>query len=113
MEEFAAQLDEVRSELVQLLRDYPFASEHDRDLIYERCELLGGEIQELVGLVKLAIRDTNRQAAIEAPGDLEYLEEIDRLSGESLAAIHAAGEEVNIAVRLLRDSRAEIGEEQI
>ena len=107
MENIAQQLDEVRDEIVTLLREYPYASNRDREEIYERCELLGGEIQELVGLLKLAIRTTNHEAACEADADPEYYAEICRLSEESLTAIHTAGLEVAAAISMLRESRDE------
>jgi hypothetical protein len=107
MENIAQQLDEVRDEIVTLLREYPYASNRDRDEIYQRCELLGGEIQELVGLLKLAIRTTNQEAACEADSDPEYYAEICRLSEESLSAIHTAGLEVAAAISMLRESRDE------
>ena len=91
MEGIAQELDEVRDELVSLLQDYPYAGDRDRERIYERCETLGGEIQELVGLLKLAIRSTDRAVAAEADGDPEYAREVSRLSRESLASIHFAG----------------------
>ena len=107
MEAIALELDQVRDELVGLLQDYPYAGERDRELIYERCETLGGEIQELVGLLKLAIRSTDRAAAAEADRDPEYAREVSRLSQESLAAIHLAGMEVSAAISALREARPE------
>ena len=105
MEETARQLDTVRDELVSLLYQYTVAPEPDRSQIYERCETLGGEIQELIGLLKLSIRTADHDASEQSEADPEYAEQICRMSHESLAAIHAAGEEVNAAVRLLRESR--------
>ena len=107
METTARQLDEVRSEMVHLLQEYPFASDGDREIIYERCELLGGEIQELVGLLKLTICQTTREANLESDDDEAYTQEIARLSTESLHAIHAAGEEVANAIAMLREARGE------
>ncbi|HPJ73034.1 MAG TPA: hypothetical protein PK636_10135, partial [bacterium] len=40
--------------------------ERERVEIYRRCEYLGGEIQELIGVLKLAIRNSNREAEGEA-----------------------------------------------
>ncbi|MCB9851177.1 MAG: hypothetical protein H6817_10795 [Phycisphaerales bacterium] len=111
MEDIARQLDSVRDEMVQLLRDYPYASDRDREDIYTRCEFLGGEIQELVGVLKLAIRNTNAEAAEEADHDPEYYSEVARLSTESLVAIHSAGEEVAAAITMLRESRGETEDE--
>ncbi len=107
MEHIARQLDEVRDEMIALLHEYPYASDRDRDTIYERCELLGGEIQELVGLLKLAIRTTNREVDAESASDAEYSLEIARLSSESLHAIHSAGQEVASAIAMLRETRDE------
>jgi len=106
MEDIARQLDHVRDELVHLLHDYTVANDKGRAAIYRRCEMLGGEVQELVGLLKLAIRDVNNEAAQHADTDPVYADEIERLSRESLEAIHAAGEEVSCAVKLLRESQA-------
>lgn len=107
MEDIARQLDEVRDEMIALLHEYPYAADRDRETIYERCELLGGEIQELVGLLKLAIRTTNREANEESADDPEYTSEIARLSTESLKAIHSAGQEVAAAIAMLRETRDE------
>jgi len=107
MEHIARELDDVRDEMITLLNEYPYASDGDRSAIYERCEFLGGEIQELVGLLKLAIRRTNIEAHSEAESDPEYTDEVGRLSQESLYAIHAAGEEVAAAITLLRETRPE------
>lgn len=105
MEETARQLDNVRDELVSLLYQYTVAAEPEKSRIYERCETLGGEIQELIGLLKLSIRTADRDASEQSDVDPEYARQIGRMSHESLAAIHAAGEEVNAAVKLLRESR--------
>ena len=105
IDEVAQQLDDVRNEMLRLLQEYPDASDHGREHIYERCESLGGEIQELVGLLKLHICTANRQVAAEADGDMAYASEIARVSHESLAAIHAAGLEVAGAVTMLREAR--------
>ncbi len=105
MEATARQLDDVRDEMVELLRQYPFASDSDREVIYERCEVLGGEIQELVGVLKLAIRTTSREVCEDGGEDEAYTAEIARLSSQSLAAIHAAGEEVAEAIAMLRETR--------
>ena len=105
VEETARQLDNVRDELVNLLYQYTTADEPERSRIYERCETLGGEIQELIGLLKLSIRSANRDADAQSEADPEYARQIDQMSHESLVAIHAAGQEVNSAVRLLRESR--------
>jgi len=105
MEAIAQELDQVRDELVRLLQDYPYACESDRDNIYQRCESLGGEIQELVGLLKLAIRNTDRAASAEADCDPDYTQEVSRLSRESLVAIHEAGQEVSAAIDMLREAR--------
>lgn len=113
MEDIARELDEVRDEMIALLHEYPYASDRDRDHIYERCELLGGEIQELVGLLKLAIHETNHDADDRNERDPEYSAEITRLSRESLRAIHVAGEEVAAAIALLRETRCRSGEAQL
>lgn len=107
MEDIAKQLDNVRDEMVQLLRSYPYAGERERGDIYRRCEYLGGEIQELIGVLKLAIRNSNREAAVEADTDPAYWDEVNRLSTQSLAAIHSAGEEVAAAIAMLRESRGD------
>lgn len=107
MEDIAQQLDTVRDEMVQLLRSYPYAGERERTEIYHRCEYLGGEIQELIGVLKLAIRMSNREAAVEADNDPAYWDEVNRLSTQSLAAIHSAGEEVAAAIAMLRESRGD------
>ena len=111
MEETARKLDNVRDELVSLLYQYSAATEPQRAEIYERCESLGGEIQELIGLLKLAIRNANREADEQSECDPQYARQIGRMTQESLAAIHAAGQEVNSAVRLLRESRPMSGAE--
>jgi hypothetical protein len=105
MEDIAHQLDEVRDEMVSLLREYPYASDRERDIIYERCEMLGGEIQELVGLLKLAIRSADREAVTDRERDPDYSEEISRLARESMTAIHSAGLEVAAAITMLRETR--------
>lgn len=114
VEDIARELDEVRDEMIDLLHEYPFASDRDRGVIYDRCELLGGEIQELVGLLKLAIRHTNAEMDAEDRRDPEYQEEVSRLSRESLNAIHLAGQEVAAAITLLRETRTvDEGEEAV
>jgi hypothetical protein len=107
MEDIARQLDSVRDEMVQLLRSYPYAAEGERAEIYRRCEFLGGEIQELIGVLKLAIRNSNREASVDADQDPSYWDEVNRLSTQSLCAIHSAGEEVAAAITMLRESRGE------
>ena len=112
VEDIAKQLDDVRDEMVQLLRTYPYAPERERVEIYRRCEYLGGEIQELIGVLKLAIRNSNREAEGEADNDPAYWDEVSRLSAQSLAAIHSAGEEVAAAITMLRESRGEDSESE-
>lgn len=109
MEHIARKLDAVRDEMVQLLREYPYVSETERNDIYHRCEFLGGEIQELVGVLKVAICASSREAAEEADRDPSYWSEVSRLSRQSLAAIHSAGEEVAAAITMLREARGENG----
>ena len=110
MEDIARQLDDVRDEMVQLLNDYPHVDGQDRENIYERCEVLGGEIQELVGLLKMAIRSANKEAEIERNSDPTYSDQIRQLSDESLAAIHEAGVEVSAVIAVLRERRNELDE---
>ncbi len=110
MEDIAKQLDDVRDEMVQLLNEYPHVEGQERNDIYERCEVLGGEIQELVGLLKMAIRSANQEAEAESETDPAYTEQIQKLSNESLAAIHEAGVEVSAVISVLRDRRTELDE---
>jgi len=110
VEDIARQLDDVRDEMVQLLNDYPHVEGREREDIYERCEVLGGEIQELVGLLKLAIRSAKSEAESERDSDPTYSNQIDRLSQESLAAIHEAGVEVSAVISVLRERRTEFDE---
>lgn len=107
MEDIAKQLDDVRDEMVQLLNEYPYVEGQEREDIYERCEVLGGEIQELVGLLKIAIRSANQEAESERNSDPAYSEQIQKLSSESLAAIHEAGVEVSAVISVLRERRNE------
>jgi hypothetical protein len=104
MEEIANQLDQVREEMAHLLQAYATADDTSREHIYERCESLGGEIQELVGLLKMTIYNANREAEAERDTDPAYALEIAELSRDSLAAIHAAGREVSAAITLLRSA---------
>ncbi len=110
MEDIARQLDDVRDEMVQLLNEYPHVEGPDREEIYERCEVLGGEIQELVGLLKMAIRSANKEAETERDADPAYTHQIQQLSSESLAAIHEAGVEVSAVISVLRERRNELDE---
>ncbi len=105
IEEIACQLDTVRQEMAWLLNAYTEADERDRDQIYERCETLGGEIQELVALLKLTVQTARRAAEAEAGSDPAYCQEITELTQDSLAAIHAAGTEAATAISVLRESR--------
>jgi len=108
MEDIAKQLDDVRDEMVQLLNEYPYVEGREREDIYERCEVLGGEIQELVGLLKIAIRSANQEAEAERDADPTYSDQIQKLSSESLAAIHEAGVEVSAVISVLRERRNDI-----
>jgi len=105
IDEIAQQLDDVRTEMLQLLQEYSEANEFGREYIYQRCESLGGEIQELVSLLKLHIRTANQQVGVEKQNDPAYAAEIDRVSQASLAAVHSAGLEVAEAIRMLRETR--------
>ena len=105
IDEIAQQLDDVRTEMLQLLQEYSEANEFGQEYIYQRCESLGGEIQELVSLLKLHIRTANRQVYAEGQHDPAYAAEIERVSRASLVAVHAAGLEVAGAVRMLRETR--------
>ncbi|MCK4659943.1 MAG: hypothetical protein KAV82_10520 [Phycisphaerae bacterium] len=103
MDDIAEQLDQVRGEFAHLLSAYPGASSEEKQEILDHCEFLGGEVQELVGVLKLSIhRITNIALSSieeEAPREADQLEQIAR---QGIRVAHGAGEEVSAAVRLIR-----------
>ena len=105
MDDIAQELDQLRQEFAHLLSTYPSAPPEVKAGILDQCEHLGGEVQELVGVLKLAIRnviDESSSATADEPADAEHLERIAR---HGLRVAHCAGEEVSAAVRLIRQLR--------
>ena len=106
MDDVARQLDEVRREIAGLLSAYPDASADDKRDILNECEYLGGEVQELVGVLKLSIRQI-LGAVQELPDcDADEADHLEQIAQYGLRAAHCAGEEVSAAVRLIRQLRA-------
>ena len=106
MDDVARQLERARREIAGLLRAYPGVSDAEKEVILDECEHLGGEVQELVGLLKIGIRDvvsTTRALHEDEPARLGHVEQIARYG---LRVAHCAGEEVSAAVRLIRRLRA-------
>ena len=107
MHDTAQELDVVRREIARLLSSYAGASEAEKQDILDHCDRLGGEVQELVGLLKLSIRqimDATCALHEEESAELTHLEQSARYG---LRVAHCAGEEVSAAVRLIRRLRTE------
>jgi len=105
MDGIAQELDQVRREFAHLLSAYTSAPPEAKKDILNQCEHLGGEVQELVGVLKLAIRnviDASRPPTGDESPDVEHLEQI---ANHGLRVAHCAGEEVSAAVRLIRQLR--------
>ena len=105
MDDIANQLDDVRREIARLLSSYPTAPDDQKGEILVECDRLGGEVQELVGVLKLSIQrvlGTMRELPDDEDGEIEHVEQIAR---HGLRVAHCAGEEVSAAVRLIRQLR--------
>lgn len=107
MDDIALQLDEVRREMAHLLSAYPGSAEERKLEILTRCEALGGEVQELVGVLKLSIRKVLAGAQGSDGASTEDLNHLDQIARYGLRVAHCAGEEVSAAVRLIRQLRRE------
>lgn len=107
MDDIAQQLDRVRREMAHLLSSYPGAATARKQEILNRCEMLGGEVQELVGVLKLSIRKVINGAQSLEDAPAEELSHLGRIARYGLRVAHCAGEEVSAAVRLIRQLRRE------
>ncbi|MCP4593862.1 MAG: hypothetical protein GY842_24270 [bacterium] len=107
MDDIAQQLDDVRREIAQLLSTYPSATDDEKQEILNECEFLGGEVQELVGVLKLSIRqimDATRSLHEDESPEYDHLTQIANCG---IRVAHCAGEEVSAAVRLIRQLRGD------
>jgi hypothetical protein len=107
MDDIAQQLDQVRREMAHLLSTYPGSGTDRKTEILNRCEALGGEVQELVGVLKLSIRKVLLGAHRIENAEPQELGHLDQIARYGLRVAHCAGEEVSAAVRLIRQLRKE------
>jgi hypothetical protein len=103
MEDLAVQMDSIREELCRLLDLYEHADADQQRAIARRCEQLGGQVQDLVGMLKFSLLQMRREAESydEAYGD--YADQVDEVTRVGLRTIHTAGQEVARAIRFLRE----------
>jgi len=103
MEDLAIEMDCIREELCDLLSRYEVADESEQQVIAERCEQLGGQVQDLVGMLKFSLLELRREAH-DAGGEMdEHLDQVEEVTDLGLRTIHAAGQEVARAIRFLRE----------
>ena len=107
VDDIAQQLDQVRREMAHLLSTYPGSATDRKTEILNRCEALGGEVQELVGVLKLSIRNVLLGAHKIENAEPQELGHLDQIARYGLRVAHCAGEEVSAAVRLIRQLRKE------
>ena len=106
MDSIAQQLDEVRRKIARLLSAYPSAAASEQEEILSECEYLGGEVQELVGVLKLHIRQIVAATCALHEEDSAEAEHLVQIARHGIRVAHCAGEEVSAAVRLIRQLRA-------
>ncbi len=102
MDDIALQLDQVRQEIARLLSSYSNASTERKQEILTECDRLGGEVQELVGLLKLSIRKVLKLTSPQYEGPSAERDHLEQLAQYGLRVAHCAGEEVSAAIRLIR-----------
>ncbi len=103
MEDLAIEMDCIREELCDLLSRYEEADAVEQRAIAERCEQLGGQVQDLVGMLKFSLLELRREAH-EAGGEMiDQLDQVEEVTDLGLRTIHAAGLEVARAIRFLRE----------
>ena len=107
MHDTAQKLDVVRREIARLLSSYAGASEAEKQEILDQCDRLGGEVQELVGILKLSIRQVMDATCALHEEESTELAHLEQIASYGLRVAHCAGEEVSAAVRLIRRLRAE------
>jgi hypothetical protein len=102
MDDLAQQMDRVRDELCRLLDMYEEADAAQRRAIASRCEQLGGQVQDLVGMLKFSLLHLRQEARSSLGVDGEYRAKMDEVTTGGLRTIHAVGEEIAQAIRYLR-----------
>jgi hypothetical protein len=102
-------MESIRRELGRLVHRYGRAGEAERERIVARCDVLGGELQELFGLVKLALLRTHEQALDASVGCPDIMIRTENATREALQAVHQAAEEIAGAVRVLRNLASSSG----
>ena len=107
MDDIAQQLDWVRREIAHLLSSYADAPAEVKQSILDQCDRLGGEVQELVGILKLNIRQITDATCSLHEDDSPERKHLEQIARYGLRVAHCAGEEVSAAVRLIRRLRAE------
>jgi hypothetical protein len=103
MEDLALQMDSIREELCRLLDLYEHANPEQQRAIARRCEQLGGQVQDLVGMLKFSLLQMRREAESYDDGHQEYADQVDEVTRVGLQTIHTAGQEVARAIRFLRE----------
>ena len=107
MDQLARQMDRVREELCRLLDLYEEADPTQRRAIASRCEQLGGQVQDLVGMLKFSLLQLREEAQTTSEANPEYVRQVADVTGNGLRAIHQAGEEIGQAIRFLREAWGE------
>lgn len=102
MEDLAQQMDRVRDELCRLLDMYEEANSDQRRAIARRCEQLGGQVQDLVAMLKFSLLQLRREARGSDGIEGEYCTKMNEVTTGGLRTIHAVGEEIAQAIRYLR-----------
>ncbi|UCG15558.1 MAG: hypothetical protein JSV19_09715 [Phycisphaerales bacterium] len=103
MEQLAIQMDRIRDELCRLLDMYDEADRPQQRAIARRCEELGGQVQDLVGMLKFSLLELRKEAQEIGGGSNDQAEEVEQVTNLGLQTIHAAGQEVAQAIRCLRN----------
>ena len=103
MEQLAIQMDRIRAELGRLLDMYDDADPPQQRAIARRCEELGGQVQDLVGMLKFSLLELRNEAQTMDGIEDDQAEQVEHVTSLGLQTIHAAGQEVAQAIRFLRD----------
>ena len=102
MQRLLDQLEFTRRELSRLLTLCQQASPDQREWITERCDSLGGDVQELVGLLKLALFRVRQEAADEHSTNPHAAAKKETMATAALQAVDQASDEIGKAIRVLR-----------
>jgi hypothetical protein len=102
MTELAQRLNEMRDVVAVLLREYHVTSNTRRSQIFEHCKQIARAADQIVGALKLAVRQADHEAATTQELQPEYAANMARFAREGFHAMQHSASFIARGLEILR-----------